>query len=57
MNKLDLLKLAEEQDVEAYSMEDFEQEQSVNSTEKYKQDYQDYYDDVKQASKYIKEDW
>jgi len=57
MNKLDLLKLAEEQDVEAYGIEDFEEEQKLSSTQKYKQQYEDFYDDVKQSSKYIKEDW
>ena len=57
MNKLDLLKLAEQQDVEAYSMDEFEYEQNITDTQKYKQDYQDFYDDVKQSSKYIKEDW
>lgn len=57
MNKLELLKLAEQQDVEAYSMDEFEHEQKLTDTQKYKQDYQDYYDDIKQTSKYIKEDW
>lgn len=57
MNKLDLLKLAEQQDVEAYNIEDFVEEEKNTSLEKYKKEYQDYYDDVKQSSKYIKEDW
>lgn len=57
MNKLDLLRLAEEQDVEAYSIEDFEEENSLTATQKYKKNYEDFYDDVKQSSKYIKEDW
>ena len=57
MNKLDLLKLAEQQDVEAYNIEDFVEEEKTTSLEKYKKEYQDYYDDVKQSSKYIKEDW
>jgi len=55
MNKLDLLKLAESQDTEAYDLQDFEEEKS--NTQKYKQEYNDFYDDVKQSSKYIKEDW
>ena len=55
MNKLDLLKLAEKQDVEAYSEEDFEEEKT--SSQKLKEDYSSFYDDVKQSSKYIKEDW
>lgn len=57
MNKLDLLRLAEEQDVEAYSIEDFEEENSLTATQKYKKNYEDFYDDIKQSSKYIKEDW
>ena len=57
MNKLDLLRLAEDQDVEAYSIEDFEEENSLTATQKYKKNYEDFYDDIKQSSKYIKEDW
>ena len=55
MDKLELLKLAEKQDVEAYDEQDFEEEQ--NSLEKFKDKYSSFYDDVKQKSKYIKEDW
>ena len=55
MNKLDLLKLAEKQDVEAYTEEDFEEEKTNN--QKFKEQYSNFYDDVKQSSKYIKEDW
>lgn len=55
MNKLDLLKLAEMQDVEAFNEDDFEREEK--DLNKFKQDYNDYYNDVKQANKYIKEDW
>ena len=56
MNKLDLLKLAEKQDVEAYESEDFEQEET-KPLQKFKEDYSSFYNDVKQSSKYIKEDW
>lgn len=58
MNNLDLLRLAEDQDVEAYSIEDFEEESSKQTaTQKYKREYEDFYDDIKQSSRYIKEDW
>ena len=56
MDKLELLRLAENQDVEAYDEQDFE-ESYQSSTQKYKQEYNDFYNDVKQSSKYIKEDW
>ncbi len=52
MDKLKLLMLAESQDVEAF--EDYELEEE-NQTKKQK--YKDFYDDVKQPSDYIKEDW
>ena len=55
MNKLELLKLAESQDVEAFTEQDFEEEKT--STQKLKEDYSSFYDDVKQSNKYIKEDW
>ena len=56
MNKLDLLKLAEKQDVEAYNIEDFEVEEK-KPVKKFEEDYSSFYNDVKQNSKYIKEDW
>ena len=56
MDNLELLRLAEEQDVEAYEAQDFE-ETDKDTLDTYKQKYTDYYDDVKQPSKYIKEDW
>ncbi len=56
MNKLDLLKIAEMQDVEAYDESDFEDMNKSNNKD-FKTEYQDFYDDVKQSSKYIKEDW
>ncbi len=46
-----MLKIAENQDCEAIWPEEFEQEQSL------KEKYTDFYDDVKQPFKYIKEDW
>lgn len=55
MNKLDLLKLAEQQDVEAF--EGYEFEETITQKEKLKKDYLEFYNDVKQPSKYIKEDW
>lgn len=56
MDKLELLRLAEKQDVEAFESDEFE-EQSVNNLEKYKKEYTEFYNDIKQNSKYIKEDW
>lgn len=56
MDKLELLRIAENQDVEAFEPHEFE-EQSKNSLEKYKKEYTEFYNDVKQSSKYIKEDW
>lgn len=56
MNKLDLLRLAEQQDVEAFDERDFE-EDTPNKTQKYKEQYTEFYNDVKQSSNYIKEDW
>ena len=55
MDKLDLLKLAEKQDVEAYTEQDFEEEQKP--IQKFKEEYSNFYDDIKQSNKYIKEDW
>lgn len=52
MNKLELLKLAEEQDVEAFTNEDFEEPKKDFS-----QQYKDFYDDVKQPNNFVKEDW
>ncbi len=49
MNKLELLKLAELQDCEAFYEQDFEEKQIEK--------YSDFYDDIKQPNNYIKEDW
>ncbi len=52
MDKLKLMKMAEDQDSEC--IEDYElEEENENKDEKYK----DYYDDVKRSCDYIKEDW
>ena len=56
MDNLELLRLSENQDVEAFEQQDFE-DTSITETEKYKREYSDFYNDVKQSSKYIKEDW
>lgn len=56
MNKLDLLKLAELQDCESYEENEFE-EQNLIKKQDFKKEYEDFYDDVKQSNKYIKEDW
>lgn len=55
MDKLELLRLAEMQDVEAFDEHDFEE--SSTNLDKFKKDYNNFYNDVKQANKYIKEDW
>lgn len=52
MTNLELMRLAENTDEDAFEQEDFEQ--TVRSP---KQKYDDFYDDVKQPSRYIKEDW
>ena len=52
MDKLQLLKLAEMQDSEAFYAQDLE-ENKIS----YENAYADFYDDVKQPKKYIKEDW
>ena len=49
MDKLKLMKLAENQDSEAFYEQDFEESEQIK--------YSDFYDDIKQPSKYIKEDW
>lgn len=52
MDKLKLLKLAEEQDSEC--IEEYELEEEENDKVKA---YKDFYDDVKRPCDYIKEDW
>lgn len=53
MDKLKLLKMQEEQDCEAIDERELEENKEIDFKEKYTQ----YYDDVKQPFKYIKEDW
>lgn len=55
VNKLKLLKLAKKQDSEAYMQEDIQEEEEKKKD--YKDKYQEFYNDIKQKSKYIKEDW
>ncbi len=55
MDKLELLKLAEMQDVEAF--DEYEFEENSTNTDKFKKEYSDFYNDIKQSNKYIKEDW
>lgn len=56
MDKLKLLKLSENFDDDAISDDElYELENLKENSNKNK--YFDYYDDVKQPSKYIKEDW
>ncbi len=50
MDKLKILKIAENQDCEALYSEDFD-EPTIN------ENYENFYNDLKQPSKYIKEDW
>lgn len=50
MNKLELMRLSENVD-DAYEQSDFEPQKSS------KDKYDDFYDDIKQPSRYIKEDW
>lgn len=50
MDKLKLLKMAENEDCEAYDYADLRPLEQ-------KQSYEDFYNDIKQPKKYIKEDW
>ncbi len=52
MNQLDLMRLSENCDEDAFEQEDFVQRQPSK-----KDKYDEFYDDVKQPSRYIKEDW
>lgn len=52
MNKWELLKQADKQDCECVKQEELpEKEKDFKTT------YQDFYDDIKQPKKHIKEDW
>lgn len=52
MNDLELMRLSETCDEDAFEQEDFVQRKPSK-----KDMYDDFYDDVKQPSRYIKEDW
>lgn len=52
MTNLELMRLSENADEDAFEQEDFPQPRKSP-----KQTYDDFYDDVKQPSRYIKEDW
>lgn len=52
MTNLELMRISENADEDAFEQEDFDQRKRSE-----KERYDDYYDDVKQPSRYIKEDW
>lgn len=53
MTKLELMRLSETQDDDAFDFEDFPRPDNRTDKDKYK----DLYNDIKQPSDYIKEDW
>lgn len=56
MDKLKLMKIAENEDCESFDIQDLH-EQEYNKKKTKKQAYKEFYDDIKQPSDYIKEDW
>lgn len=52
MTNLELMRISENADEDAFEQDDFA---SIKKTKK--DVYDDFYDDVKQQSRYIKEDW
>ena len=52
MTDYELMRLSELSDEDAYEQEDFDVRKNSS-----KQAYDEFYDDVKQPSRYIKEDW
>lgn len=52
MTNLELMRISENADEDAFEQEDFAQNKRSA-----KEIYDDFYDDVKQPSRYIKEDW
>ena len=54
MTDYELMRLSETVDEDAYESEDFHDPERKKSDA---QRYSEFYDDVKQPSKYIKEDW
>ena len=53
MDKLKLLKMQEEQDCEEIDERELEEDKEPD----FKKKYTEFYDDVKQPFKFIKEDW
>ncbi len=53
MTDYELMRLSETVDEDAYEREDFEDTKKRSA----KEVYDEFYDDVKQPSRYIKEDW
>lgn len=53
MTNLELMRLSENADEDAFEQEDFPDTRKKTP----KETYDDFYDDVKQPSRYIKEDW
>lgn len=52
MTNLELMRISETADEDAFEQDDFPRPKKT-----VKQAYDDFYDDVKQPSRYIKEDW
>lgn len=52
MTNLELMRISENADEDAFEQDDFDQHKKSS-----KQIYDEFYDDVKQPSRYIKEDW
>ncbi len=52
MNNLDLMRISDNADDDAFEHDDFDPPKKSA-----KQNYDEFYDDVKQPSRYIKEDW
>ncbi|NCB48046.1 MAG: hypothetical protein EOM55_00220 [Clostridia bacterium] len=52
LSNLELLKLAEKQDCESFEREDF-----APKKQNFKREYEDFYNDIKQKNKFVREDW
>lgn len=57
MDKLEQLKISENYDEDSIRDDELYEQYKQNAFLSSKDKYFDYYDDVKQPSKYIKEDW
>jgi len=57
MDNLHLLMLSENEDTEALSSEDIEERELQGKKKNFREEYFEFYDDVKQPCKHIKEDW